>query len=131
MRILFLLLLFNLSFLRHISEEGLAKLKEFEGSSTSCYSDIASEKTIGYGTTSDVQKIIGTKIYQKLKITKEVAEDWLRKTLKYKYERLVNKYDKYYTFNQNQFDALKNSFSIFYFSYMNLIFLFYKNILCY
>ena len=106
MLILFLLYLFNLSFLKHISEEGLAKLKFFEGFESTSYSDIASVSTIGYGTTSDVQKITGIKIYKGLKVTKEVAEEWLIKTLKYKYERLVNKYDKYYTFNQNQFDAL-------------------------
>ena len=106
MRLIFLFLLFNLSFLKHISEEGLAEIKSLEGFRDTCNSDFTSESTIGYGITSNDQKIIGIKIYEGLKITKEIAEEWLLKALKYKYERLVNKYDKYYTFTQNQFDAL-------------------------
>lgn len=105
MKFIFLCIL-NLYLLKHISEEGLNLIKEGEGFISSFYSDIASVGTIGYGTTSSVQKIIGTKIYNGLTITKEVAEDWLIKTLKYRYERVVNKYDKYYTFTQGQFDAL-------------------------
>ena len=106
MRLLFLFLLFILSFLKHISEEGLAEIKSLEGFRDTCYSDFTSVLTIGYGITSNDQKIIGIKIYEGLKITKEIAEEWLLKALKYKYERLVNKYDKYYIFTQNQFDAL-------------------------
>ena len=106
MRLIFLFLLFNLSFLKHISEEGLAEIKSLEGFRDTCYSDLTSVSTIGYGITSNDQKIIGIKIYEGLKITKEIAEEWLLKALKYKYERLVNKYDNYYTFTQNQFESL-------------------------
>ena len=105
MKFIFLCLL-NLYLLKHISEEGLNFIRKEEDFVGSFYSDIASVGTIGYGTTSSAQKIIGTKIYKGLTITKEVAEEWLTKTIKYNYERLVNKYDKYYTFTQGQFDAL-------------------------
>ena len=103
---LIIFILIKLYLLKHISEEGLNLIKEKEGLINSFYSDIASVGTIGYGTTSSDQKMIGTKIYKGLSITKEKAEEWLIKTIKYKYERYVNKYDKYYTFTQSQFDAL-------------------------
>ena len=103
---LFVYLLFNFSILKHISEDGLKEIKISEGFEKNCYSDIASEATIGHGTTSFDQKIIGVKLYKGLTVTDEQAEEWLKKTIKYKYERLVNKYDKYYTFTQSQFDAL-------------------------
>ena len=107
MLVLLLLCCFiNNSYLKHISIEGLNFIKKHEGLITNSYSDIASVETIGYGTTSNDQKITGIKISNYLKITKEIALSWLEKTLKYKYERMVNHYDKIYNFNQNQFDAL-------------------------
>ena len=106
MKLIILFLISNLYLLKHISEEGFKLIKEFEGFRDTCYSDIASVATIGYGTTSNVQKITGIKLYKGLKITKQLAEEWLSKTIRYQYERYVNKYDKYYTFTQSQFDAL-------------------------
>lgn len=106
MIILFLCYLIKISYLKHISIEGLNFIKKHEGLRLNSYEDIGSLETIGYGTTSNDHKITGIKISNKLKITKEIASLWIEKSMKYKYERMVNHYDKIYNFNQNQFDAL-------------------------
>ena len=63
--------------------------------------------TIGYGTTNADIGITGTAINSKTKpITKEIAEEWLNKSVNANYAPLVNKYDSIYHFTQNQFDAL-------------------------
>ena len=63
--------------------------------------------TIGYGTTNADIGITGTTINSKTKpITKEIAEEWLNKSVNANYAPLVNKYDSIYHFTQNQFDAL-------------------------
>jgi GH24 family phage-related lysozyme (muramidase) len=77
--VLFVFLLFNFSILKHISEDGLKEIKISEGFEKNCYSDIVSEATKGHGTTSFDQKIIGVKLYKGLTVTKEQAEEWLKK----------------------------------------------------
>ena len=136
MKLIILFLISHLYLLKHISEEGFKLIKEFEGFRdacnsisnaykglkmtkegfkplkeskgyrVTCYSDIESIESIGTLPTSNVQKITGIKLYKGLKITKQLAEELLFKTIRYQYERYVNKYDKYYTFTQSQFDAL-------------------------
>ena len=84
----------------------LSKIKEFEGCSLRAYICPGGELTIGYGITNADINITGTKITQNLEISKETAELWLKKSLIKKYSPLVDKYDKIYNWNQNQFDAL-------------------------
>ena len=96
MVLLFLYCLIKISYLKHISTDGLNFIKKQEGLVLNSYNDIASVETIGYGTTSNDQKITGIKISNKLKITKETASLWIEKAMKYKYERMVNHYDKIY-----------------------------------
>ena len=86
-----------------VTKEGFKEIEEFKGFRDTCNSDIESAATI---TTSNVQKITGIKLYKGFKITKELTEELINKALRYQYERYVNKYDKYYTFTQSQFDAL-------------------------
>lgn len=80
------------------SVQALSMIKNFEGLRLTAYKPVASEKlyTIGYGH-------YGVK--KDTKITLYEAEDLLLKDIK-KYEKKVNKYDKQYLFNQNEYDAL-------------------------
>jgi len=87
----------------HISEEGLALIKHFEGCPTDeegnvvAYQDAVDVWTIGYGHTKGVQE--GDKW------TKEKAEFMLWRELEDEYEGYVNDY-VHVPLNQNQFDAL-------------------------
>ena len=88
------------------SEYIISKIKEFEGCYLKAYKCPAGKITIGYGITNDDINITGTKITLDSQISKETAELWLKKSLIKKYSPLVDKYDKIYNWNQNQFDAL-------------------------
>ena len=79
------------------SQNGINVIKKFEGCRLEAYRCPAGKPTIGYGHTA------GVKMGQK--ITQVQAESFLKDDL-VKYEKLVNKYDAKYRFNQNQFDAL-------------------------
>ena len=80
------------------SVQALSMIKNFEGIKLTAYKVIPSEKlyTIGYG---HYGVKAGTKI------TAYEAEDLLLKDIK-KFEKKVNKYQKQYQFNQNEYDAL-------------------------
>lgn len=90
----------------NISQKGIDLIKEFEGCVLHAYRDSVGVVTIGYGTTNAVSSIIGTSIYMGMIITQAIAEEWLTKTINYKYVPLVMKYDYKYHWNQNQLDAL-------------------------
>lgn len=79
------------------SQEGVNLIKEFEGCRLKAYLCPAGKPTIGYGHTA------GVKIGQT--ITQAQAESFLKADLA-KFERMVEKYDSTYHWNQNQFDAL-------------------------
>ena len=83
-----------------ISKNGIELIKCFESFSPKACKCLASEKyyTIGYGH-------YGTDVKENQTITKEQAEELLKKDLE-KFEQKVNKYNNVYNFNQNQFDAL-------------------------
>ena len=87
----------------HISEEGLALIKHFEGCPTDdegnviAYQDAVDIWTIGYGHTKGVQE--GDKW------TQEKADFMLWRELEEEYEGYVNDY-VHVPLNQNQFDAL-------------------------
>ena len=80
------------------SVQALSMIKNFEGLQLKSYKPVQTEKkyTIGYGH-------YGVK--GGLTITLHEAEDFLLQDVK-QAERHVNKYDKIYHFNQNQYDAL-------------------------
>lgn len=80
------------------SVQAISMIKSFEGLRLTAYKVIPSEKlyTIGYG---HYGVKAGTKI------TPYEAEDLLLQDVK-KFEKKVNKYDKQYLFNQNEYDAL-------------------------
>lgn len=90
----------------NISQRGIDLIKEFEGCVLHAYRDSVGVITIGIGTTNADASIIGTKIYMGMTISQETAEEWLRKSVNYKYVPLVMKYDNIYHWNQNQLDAL-------------------------
>ena len=79
------------------SQNGINLSKKFEGCRLETYRCPAGKPTIGYGHTA------GVKMGQK--ITQVQAESFLKGDLA-KYEKLVEKYDSRYHWNQNQFDAL-------------------------
>ena len=79
------------------SQEGINLIKRFEGCRLTAYRCPAGKITIGYGHTA------GVKMGQT--ITQTQAESFLKDDL-IKYEKLVEKYDRVYHWNQNQFDAL-------------------------
>lgn len=79
------------------SDNGIQLIKKFEGISTKAYFDAVGKLTIGYGHTTNVS--IGQII------TKEQAEIYLKEDLQ-RFEDNVNKYNKTYNWNQNEFDAL-------------------------
>ena len=82
------------------SKRGLALIKSFEGLILFAYKPLKSERfyTIGYGHYSADVKASDT-------ITLEQAERLLEKDIS-KFEKNVNKWQKQYKFNQNEFDAL-------------------------
>lgn len=80
-----------------ISESGLNLIKIFEGCKLQAYKDPGGIWTIGYGHTNGV--------YQGCKITREVAEEFLKQDL-HNAEKYVGAYDHIYHFTQPQFDAL-------------------------
>lgn len=90
----------------HISKNGLDLIKKYEGLYLSAYKCPAGVLTIGYGTTNADKEITLFTINNKTKITKEKAEELLKKSIEKKYEPLVNKFNNKYKFNQNEFDAL-------------------------
>ena len=79
------------------SQNGIDLIKRFEGCRLEAYRCPAGKPTIGYGHTA------GVKMGQK--ITQVQAESFLKDDLA-RYEKLVEKYDSRYHWNQNQFDAL-------------------------
>ncbi len=80
-----------------ISDSGIKLIKEFEGCRLDAYKCPAGVWTIGYGHTGDVR--------QGQKITAAQAEAYLRVDLE-KFERKVEKYNKKYSWNQSEFDAM-------------------------
>jgi len=88
------------------SENGIALMKRFEGCGLAAYRDCVGVWTIGYGITNADKSITGCAIKRGMKISRETAEAWLRKSLRQKYEPKVAKYDSIYHWNQNQYDAL-------------------------
>lgn len=82
------------------SQKGINLIKQFEGVSLTAYKAIKTEQyyTIGYGH-------YGSDVKYNDKISLIDAEELLKKDLS-KFEKYVNKYDKVYGFNQNEFDAL-------------------------
>ena len=83
--------------MKHISNRGISLLKSFEGCSLVAFWDVNSY-AIGYGHHGDVKE--GDTI------TQAKAEEILRQDLADRYEPWVNRYDSFYNFNQNEFDAL-------------------------
>lgn len=90
----------------HISKNGLDLIKKYEGLYLKAYKCPAGVWTIGYGTTNADKTITGLTINKNTVITKEKAEEYLKKSIEKKYEPNINKYLKKYSFNQNQYDAL-------------------------
>lgn len=89
-----------------ISQNGLNLIKQFEGCRLIAYKDSVGVWTIGWGTTNADKSITGIEIKKGLKISQETADEWLEKSVNTKYAPKVEKYNKKYNFNQNQFDAL-------------------------
>ena len=79
------------------SKHGLNLIKKFEGYRDRAYYCSAGVPTIGYGHTRGVK--IGDFC------THAQATIWLKQDIK-KAERAVNKYQKVYQFNQNEYDAM-------------------------
>lgn len=79
------------------SETGIKLIKKCEGCRLKAYRCVAGVLTIGYGHTAGVK--------ENDVITKEKAEEYLKQDLE-KYEKNVEKYNKTYGWNQNEFDAL-------------------------
>ena len=88
------------------SENGIALIKRFEACGLAAYRDCVGVWTIGYGITNADKSITGRTIKRGMKISRETADAWLRKSLRQKYEPKVTKYADQYHWNQNQFDAL-------------------------
>lgn len=89
-----------------ISEEGIQFLIEREGFEPNQYNNIANIKAIGYGFTKASEIALGKKFENIENLSKEYSLDVLKYLLFFKYEKLVDKYDILYNFNQNQYDAL-------------------------
>ena len=79
------------------SKNGIDLIKKFEGCKLTAYKCAAGKWTIGYGHTEGVKA--GQTIIQ------AQAENFLKDDL-VKFEKLVEKYNSKYHWNQNQFDAL-------------------------
>lgn len=89
-----------------VSKNGIKLIKEFEGCRLKAYYDAVGVLTIGYGTTNADKDITGINITSNMIITQKVADNWLELTLNKKYCKKIDKYQKKYKFNQNQYDAL-------------------------
>jgi lysozyme len=87
----------------HISQAGLDFIKGFEGLRLTAYYDAVHVITIGYGHTNLDGE--APKVVPGLKITKEQAEEILRRSLADRYEVSVKKLVKV-PLTQGQFDAL-------------------------
>ena len=81
----------------NISDKGLALIKTHEGCRLAAYLCPAGKWTIGYGHTAGVT--------QGMTITQAQAEAFLKQDIG-KFEKLVEKYNSKYNWNQNEFDAL-------------------------
>lgn len=90
----------------HTSKNGIELIKKYEGLYLHAYKCPAGVLTIGYGTTNADKEITCFTINKNTTITKEKAEELLKKSIEKKYEPLVNKYNDIYKFNQNEYDAL-------------------------
>lgn len=90
----------------HISKKGIDLIKKYEGLYLHAYKCPAGVLTIGYGTTNADKETTLFTINKNTVITKEKAEELLKKSIEKKYEPLVNKFNDKYKFNQNEFDAL-------------------------
>lgn len=88
------------------SKKGIDLIKKYEGLYLHAYKCPAGVLTIGYGTTNADKEITCFTINSNTTITKEKAEELLKKSITKKYEPLVNKYNDIYKFNQNEYDAL-------------------------
>lgn len=88
------------------SKKGIDLIKKYEGLYLHAYKCPARVLTIGYGTTNADKEITCFTINSNTIITKEKAEELLKKSITKKYEPLVNKYNDIYKFNQNEYDAL-------------------------
>ena len=88
------------------SSRGIQLIKSFEGCRLTAYKDAAGIDTIGWGTTNADKAVTGKTIKSGLTITQPTAEKWLIESIKQRYEPKVEKYEKIYHWNQNQFDAL-------------------------
>lgn len=82
------------------SNAGIALIAQFEGCRLKAYKAVSTEKyyTIGFGH-------YGADVKQGQQITYNEALNLLKTDVK-KYEAKVNKYQKKYAFNQNEYDAL-------------------------
>ena len=81
----------------NISDKGLALIKAHEGCRLAAYLCPAGKWTIGYGHTAGV--------VQGMTITQVQADAFLKQDIE-KFEKLVEKYNAKYNWNQNEFDAL-------------------------
>lgn len=88
------------------SKNGIDLIKKYEGLYLHAYKCPAGVLTVGYGTTNADKEITCFTINKNTTITKEKAEELLKKSIEKKYEPLVNKYNEIYKFNQNEYDAL-------------------------
>ena len=88
------------------SKKGIDLIKKYEGLYLHAYKCPAGVLTIGYGTTNTDKETTCFTINKNTTITKEKAEELLKKSIEKKYEPLVNKYNGIYKFNQNEYDAL-------------------------
>lgn len=83
---------------KHISEQGIEFIKEFEGFRATRYDDGVGVQTIGYGTTSaDVSPLPA-------RVTRTEADQILRRALREKYEPAIAKIPM--SFTQHEYDAL-------------------------
>ncbi len=88
------------------SSRGIQLIKSFEGCRLTAYRDAGGVWTIGWGATNADKAVTGKTIKSGLTITQPQAEKWLIESIKQRYEPKVEKYEKIYHWNQNQFDAL-------------------------
>lgn len=89
-----------------INDATIKLIKSFEGCYLKAYKDCVGVWTIGYGITNSDKAITGKTIKKGLTISKATAEKWLIRSLEKKYAPKVDKYQKIYKFNENQYGAL-------------------------
>ena len=96
----FLLKTMKGSDLVHISNDGIALIKKYEGCRLTAYKPVATEKywTIGYGRCN-------SSITEGMRITQTKAEQWLKEDL-VKFEKYVDQYAGHLNLNINQYSAL-------------------------